>query len=167
MADLLIRFSKKRNGATVLSCVRSDGTSTWQRQQGSFFALHDLTHYAVETTLGLRLGFYGLLASGWDITDFGTPWPRGAIPLDAVEDAALAESVTGMLDMERATGVAVSTADCNRWVTAQFEQVGMTLHRPLTDVALAQIRSRFAELAARWQVLPPGDSLELSFRFDN
>ena len=33
--------------------------------------LHDLIHYVVETTLGYREAFFGLLAAGWDIQDFG------------------------------------------------------------------------------------------------
>ncbi|MDX1547565.1 MAG: hypothetical protein R3247_11285, partial [Rhodothermales bacterium] len=54
--DLLIRFSRKRDGSTVLRCERADGSVTWQRRTGptaAFFAAHDLGHYAVETTLGL------------------------------------------------------------------------------------------------------------------
>jgi len=54
---MLIRIKKKTDGAAALSCVRPDGTVTWQRQdglQGRFFPLHDLTHYAVETVLDFR-----------------------------------------------------------------------------------------------------------------
>ena len=35
-----------------------------------FFALHDLTHYAVETVLGFREGFYGLVAAGGELYRF-------------------------------------------------------------------------------------------------
>src|SRR2546430_9090725 len=55
MNDLLIRIKKKSDGSAALSCLRADGSVTWQRQngqQGRFFPLHDLTHYAVETVLG-------------------------------------------------------------------------------------------------------------------
>ena len=63
-----------------MSCTRADGTVTRQRQdpaKAQFFVRHDLTHYALETVLGHRRGFYGLVAEGWDFTDFGSPWPRG------------------------------------------------------------------------------------------
>src|SRR3954454_18258245 len=83
---IVIRIKKARDGRTALSCTRADGTTTWQRQQGgqaAFFPRHDLTHYAVETTLGLREAFFGLVASGWDMSDFGSPWPRGALPPQA------------------------------------------------------------------------------------
>ena len=61
MPDLLIRIKKKTDGSAALSCTRADGTTTWQRQDGqlgAFFPLHDLTHYAVETVLGLPRAFY-------------------------------------------------------------------------------------------------------------
>ena len=83
---MVIRIKKGTDGRTALSCTRADGTTTWQRQQGgqaAFFPKHDLTHYAVETTLGLRQGFYGLVSTGWDFSDFGSPWPRGKLPPEA------------------------------------------------------------------------------------
>ena len=65
MADLVIRIKKKSDGSAALTCTRADGTVTWQRQDGqlgTFFPLHDLTHYAVERVLDLPRAFYGLLA---------------------------------------------------------------------------------------------------------
>src|SRR6202165_426810 len=82
---IVIRIKKGRDGRTALSCTRADGTTTWQRQEGAqatFFPKHDLTHYAVETALGHREGFYGLVSAGWDFAVFGGPWPRGRVPLE-------------------------------------------------------------------------------------
>ena len=110
MAELLIRIKKKKGGDAALSCVRADGSSTWQRQEGHlghFFPLHDLTHYAVETVLGHRRGFYGLVADGWDLTDFGSPWPKGPMPADMDPS----EAIVGMLDAERAQGIRLSVAE--------------------------------------------------------
>ena len=112
MVDLTIRMKKHAGGAASLTCVRADGTSTWQTPkgaQGHFFAQHDLTHYAVETALGCRRGFYGLLADGWNITDFGAPWPRGPMPANALAP----ELIVGFLDAERASGQRWTAAECN------------------------------------------------------
>ena len=52
-----IELSKRADGSSVLKLTRRDGTSDWQKQTGpqaNFFPLHDLTHYAVETELGIR-----------------------------------------------------------------------------------------------------------------
>ncbi len=158
MEPLLIAFKKKADGSSVLHCLRPDGSATWQRRQGPFFALHDLAHYAVETILGLRYGFFGMLAEGWNITDYGTPWPRGPIPDYARADAMLAESLAGFLDTERAMGAQQSAADFND----KFA-VDHALERRLTEAELTQVRAMNAELMGQWITLPLGQSLELRF----
>lgn len=155
--DLRIRFKKKPDGSAALTCERADGTITWQRTEGPhgrFFPLHDLTHYAVETVLGHRRGFYGLLAEGWDIADFGTPWPRGPLP----DDAEPSEFIVGFLDLERASGASWNTEDLNGRLAAH----GAGLHR-VTDEQLAQIRARMEKLFAEWYALEPGGTMELEF----
>ena len=90
-ADLVIRIKRHADGAASLSCTRADGSVTWQRQGGKLGAVfppHDLTHFAVETTLGYRHAFFGLVADGWEIADFAAPWPRGRVPDDATEVVA-------------------------------------------------------------------------------
>lgn len=69
---LKIQITKRSDGGGVLRCTRADGSVTWQKQtdrHAAFFALHDLTHFAVESLLGFRRGFYGLMAEGWEIED--------------------------------------------------------------------------------------------------
>lgn len=96
--ELLIRLKRSTDGTAALSCMRADGTVTWQRQTAAlsgFFPPHDLTHYAVESTLGYRHGFFGLVADGWDISDFAAPWPRGRLPVEALE----VEMAVGVVEM--------------------------------------------------------------------
>ena len=72
----------------MLKCIRADGTTTWQKQSerhAAFFSLHDLTHFAVETTLGLKRAFFGLIAEGWDIEDTTGKGARGPLPAEAIE----------------------------------------------------------------------------------
>ena len=72
MTRLRIRLKRGRDGPNTLVCIRPDGSQTMQHDKtGGFFAVHDLTHYAVETTLNHKRGFYGLVAEGWDLGDFG------------------------------------------------------------------------------------------------
>jgi hypothetical protein len=164
MPDLLIRIKKKTDGSAALTCTRADGSVTWQRQDGQlgkFFPLHDLTHYAVEQTLGFTAAFYGLLADGWDMSDFGRDGARGKPP----EQAFLAELIVGFFDLERATGV-IGTAD-------DFNEKIVTWHadndRPPTSFRLVQkdverIRALRGEMFAKWQALPPGEALEIPFQ---
>jgi hypothetical protein len=159
MPELLIRIKKKTDGDAALSCVRADGSVTWQRQtgnQGRFFPLHDLTHYAVETVLGHRRGFFGLLADGWDIGDFGAPWPRGPMPADMDPS----EMIVGLLDAERHQGIRMTVAELREPSNGHAVRGALG---DLTDAELDEVRARRAELFAMWEALAAGDTLELPF----
>jgi hypothetical protein len=71
--------------------VRSDGSTESVDLETRSYLVHDLTHYAVERTLQLARGFYGLLASGTamaELNDRTRPWPTGT-------EIAFAESIVG------------------------------------------------------------------------
>jgi hypothetical protein len=163
MPPLTIRIKKNRDGTAALSCTRADGTVTWQRLQGGharFFPRHDLTHYAVETVLGHRRGFYGLVAEGWDFDDFGAPWPRGPIPADADPS----ELIVGLLDAERASGAEWTAADLNENAELFYASLGVEhASLALTEGQLARIRARMRALFADWDAVPPGETLALTF----
>ena len=161
---LTIRIKKNTDGSAALSCTRPDGTVTWQRQlgaQGAFFPRHDLTHYAVETVLGHARGFYGQIAGGWDISDFGPPWPKGRITPDTMDPSEL---IVSFHDAERASGT--------RWDAADFDdkaRIYDSEHHPgvaaptIAEEDLVRIRQRRAELFAQWDAVAPGGTLELAF----
>ena len=160
MNDLVIHIKKKSDGSAALSCRRADGSVTWQRQdgpQGRFFPLHDLTHYAVESVLGHPRGFYGLVAEGWDLADFGKPWPRGPLPLETL----VSELIVGFLDGERAAGVEWPAAQCNAAAAAYYAEHRLPGACVLTDDDLQRVRDKRRELFARWAALPAGETLEL------
>lgn len=163
MPDLTIRIKKKSDGSAALSCVRADGTTTWQQQngqQGLFFPLHDLTHYAVESVLELRRAFFGLVADGWDLTDFANTGARGPLP----EEALNAELVVGCFDLERTTGVLGTAADYN----ARIHEYRAGNELPptsftLTEDQVGQIRLLRDGFFARWRAVGAGDALVLQF----
>src|SRR4051812_4273896 len=85
--QLIVRLTRRADETIVLELRRADGTTTWEKRAGptaEFFAMHDLTHFAVESTLRSVRGFYELVAEGWDLADFGKPWPRGPLPTEAL-----------------------------------------------------------------------------------
>lgn len=164
MPDLTVRIKKTADGGSALTCIRRDGTTTWQRHQGArgrFFPWHDLTHYAVETVLGRAHGFYGLVAEGWDLDDFGAPWPRGPVPWEA----GAVELVVGLLDAERSGGVYWTAAEFNQGAQAHLVAQGDREHEPpvLTEDDLIRIRAARARVFAQWVALPPGQAIELPF----
>src|SRR6185312_8705387 len=147
---LRIEILKPSAEQGLLRCTRADGSVTWQKQgrHAGHFALHDLTHYSVETVLGYRQGFFGLVAAGWDIEDTTGKGARGALPPEAVE----VERIVGLFDSERAGG--------QRWAVADFNAVAP---RPLRAEAIEAIRQRRSQLFAQWRAVAPGDCLELAF----
>jgi hypothetical protein len=147
---LLVQITKRADGSGLLRCTRADGSVTWQKQtrHAQHFALHDLTHFAVESTLGFRRGFFGLIAEGWEIEDTTGKGAHGRLPEEAVE----VEHIVGMFDTERASGVLLTAED--------FES-----HAPrrLTDAEIARVRTCRGELFSRWAALPPEGTMELRF----
>lgn len=146
---LAIQISKRRDGGSVLRSTRPDGSVTWQKQEGSnaaFFPVHDLTHFAVEATLGYRRAFFGLIAEGWDIEDTTGKGRRGRLPEEAIE----VERIVGLLDRERASGEAIDAAEFTEFAG-----------RRLAEAQLQAVRSRCAELLWQWRALPPGSAIEL------
>jgi hypothetical protein len=150
MVVLRIDIRKTADGAGLLRCTREDGSVTWQKQpkHGAHFALHDLTHYSVETVLGYSRGFFGLIAAGWDLDDVTGKGARGPLPPEAVE----VERVVGLFDSERGSGCLWSTAEFNSFSPRQ-----------LTEQEIRDVRALRAELFRQWFATEPGKSLQLRF----
>ena len=161
--ELRVQLTKRADGSVVLRCLRADGSATWQRQDGHhalFFPFHDLSHFAVETTLGFRQGFYGLLADGWDIADTGGKGAHGRLPAETI----LVEHLVGLLDRERVGGAPpMAAAEFNAQLAQSVAAHGIASVPALTDAQLAAIRRRIDALHAEWAALPPGGTLELRF----
>jgi hypothetical protein len=100
-----------------------------------------------------------LIAEGWDFTDFGVPWPRGPIPADADPS----ELIVGLLDSERTAGVEWTTDEFNAHAAQFFQTHGVPSPVNVTGPQLTRIRERMADLFARWDAVPPGEAMELSF----
>ena len=154
-------MTRRPDGTAVLRCERPDGSFTWQKQQrhAHFFALHDLTHFAVESTLGYGGGFFGLIEQGWDIDDTTGQGTRGPLPDEAVE----VEYLVGALDAERAGATLWTVEEFNHHGAIHAAASGRPAPRALSAAALLDVRSRRAELFAQWSALAPEETLELIF----
>ena len=162
MPDLLIQLTKRNDGGSVLRCLRADGSVTWQKNEGRqamFFPIHDLSHYAVETELGFRSGFYGLIASGWDIKDTEGKGPRDALPSEAVT----VEKIVGSFDVERAGGEEWNADDFNDQAAAYAATHNLPAPPVWSDEDLGRIRRRIRDLVGRWSALEAGATLELTY----
>ena len=162
MRELQIEIAKRTDGGAVLRCTRPDGTVSWQRQtgaQGAFFPLHDLTHFAVETVLGVRDGFFGLITDGWEIEDTTGKGARGALPPDAL----VVEQIVGFLDRERASSAEWTAEEYTTHLGIAGVALSPAMRGKLTDETLARIRAVRRELFGRWSATAPGAALQLTF----
>ena len=164
--SLHIRLKRHSDGSASITCTRADGSVTWQRQPGQLglvFPPHDLTHLAVETVLGYRGAFYGLVADGWDINDFAPPFPRGEIPAEA----RVVELLVGSFDSERRGFSHWTTEEFNAHTAMRASALPPSkalTPRLLTEAELAAVRVERAKLLECWRSLQGGQCLELEFR---
>jgi hypothetical protein len=161
MPVLKIEIAKGSDGGGVLRCTREDGSVTWQKQKSTvaaFFAWHDATHYAVESVLRYKRGFFGLVAEGWNLEDTTGKGSRGPLPAEAVE----VEFVVGTFDSERVQGLLMSAEEFNAQLRAAVADRGIS-PRDLTEQELCDVRACRSETYARWLSLEPGESFELMF----
>ncbi len=153
----------KQGDLVVLMCTRRDGSVTWQKSgHDGFFGRHDLLHFAVETTLGLRESFFGMVAAGQSIESFAAPGAAATLPAEALHT----EMMVNQLMIEHNFGEAADAASFNKVMAACWAG---SMHRnapsprALTDEQLSMIRAKYGELVAAWDTLPSGQKLELQF----
>jgi hypothetical protein len=157
---MLIQIKRGRDGASTLACLRDDGSRTWARLH-RFFPEHDLTHCAVESVLGFDQAFFGLVDSGWQLDDFTLPALRSRLP----DEAILAETIVGLLDVERGTGHVMSGDEFNAALGDSLRAQRARSERRITNDELDAIRRLRGQLMAQWGTIAPGDTLEVRFPY--
>jgi hypothetical protein len=110
-----------------------------------------MTHFAVESVLRYRRGFFGLIAEGWDVEDTTGKGKRGALPAEASD----VEVIVGVFDSERACG--------QLWTADEFNTF---TPRALSQAEILNIRAVRGRLFQQWSAVEPGDKLELQFALD-
>lgn len=158
------RLKKRGSGEAIVTFIRDDDTSTsGQLGQAGFGAVHDLTHYVVETTLRTRDGFFGLLAAGWDIADFERKGAAREIPSTAIA----VECLVGQLSNIVFNGRQLPAEEFN-WLAAEaLRGVRPEATAPTVgDGTLNQMIAQLAALARRWRELPLGGIMELPVELD-
>ena len=161
-ATLTIRLKKTPDAPPVLTGVRADGSATWQHSHVAF-PVHDLVHYCVESALGFRDAFFGLVAQGWNLEDFGNGWPRGPLPPQAL----IAEEIVGEVWRAFMAREPLSAAELNSRVAEHRAQHALPVARAVTNDELAAIQAQLGELAMQWRALAPGGTMELVFPAGN
>lgn len=152
-------ITKNEGKPHVISYTRDNGTVTWMHSD-DYFVRHDLSHYAIESTMPYRTAFNGMINNGMDIKDFENREKRALIPITA--EAAYAENMANLFLQEIWQG---EFDDFNKIQQGTFA-TSVNGRFPLTTLPQEKIdavRCRLRELLQRWDELPAGETLTLTF----
>ena len=149
-----IAITKKQNRNRIV-CTRDDGSYT-ASDLGPRLPHHDFAHYIVETTLGLKEGFYGNLARGYSFEQLGDKHVIKTLGAETwraeILAGALGSLASGACTLDQFPALIKDAA-------AAFNHTTQT---PAASQS-AQMLSDLRLLLDRWSALRDGETLELSF----
>ena len=155
---MLLQITKHSDKPHIISYCRDDGTTTWMKAD-DFFVQHDLSHFAIEKTLGYSTAFMGMLNNGMDIKDFENREKRLRLTITA--EACYAENMANLFLMEAARD---KFDDFNAVLASAFTNMQQPIETPvLTETELNAVRQYLKTLLAQWRQLTPGQTMTLSF----
>ena len=126
-----------------------------------FFVMHDLSHFAIERTIGYTEAFMGMLNRGMDIKEFENREKR--LQLTIAPEAVFAENMANLFLMEIAQG---NLEDFNRTLVQSFKAMGKELEAPvLLDQEIHSIRDYLRKLIDEWKNLEMGKTILLTYHF--
>ena len=157
-----IVLTKKADKPHVLTCRRDDGSETWfqaSHANADFFAAHDLSHYALESELGYRSAFYGMVASGRDLNDFGS---QGGAPdtRSYSQEALWAENMANLMLLCLREGNSYEEFQSMLNINYESNPEGTP---PVSEKQYRAIQEKLRDLLKKWKALPANESLTLEF----
>jgi hypothetical protein len=153
-----IQIKKRANSKHIISYVR-DGLETYWIEADNFLVLHDLCHFVIETTLGYKSAFWGLVNSGINPSDFEDKEKRDRLNLS--NEAWYAEHLANLFLIEYAQGTFEN-------INEVFKQC-MLEHNPnvaiiqFSDAEIEAIRTSLHQLIDAWNHVKDGSYLTLDF----
>ena len=153
-----MRVTKNAGKPHIILYKRNDGSQTWM-QADDFFVMHDLSHYALEKTLGYTTAFMGMLNDGMDIKDFEDREKRRKIIV--TQEAAYAENMANLFLMEISQG---NLESFNEISGQAFETSWKNFPPPhLSYEKINAVRTFLKQLLEKWEELPGGETMTLTF----
>lgn len=154
---MVVQFTKHADKPPTLTCIRDDGSVTWfsAGHNGEFFVAHDLLHYAVETTLGYSSAFYGMVAAGRDLNNFGTKGGQSdSRPYS--EEALRAEQLVGLIQVLFPT-----EEPPNYEIFVAGNSVNWHVTPEVTEERLRTIHAEWRHLLGKWNQTSANDTISI------
>jgi hypothetical protein len=159
LLKLIATKQGKADKYDTLRCVRRDGSEAVSQLPRQGILPHDLVHFVVESELGWRNGFLGLVAAGADIASL-LDYLHDPHNREAADQATHVEALVESLQAQLWSG-AFDAAQFAEGLKGACEARG----RSVPDLAGVDVEhalyNRAIELNERWQQVPFYGSLEL------
>lgn len=153
-----LQITKNTSKPHIILYKRNNGTETWM-QADDFFVRHDLSHYAIEKTLGYSTAFMGMLNNGMDIRDFENRDKRKKLTVS--KEAWWAENMANLFLIEIAQG---RFEDFNEVSASAFANMDLGIEPAhLSADAIDATRNYLEELLSSWKNLSDGQTMFLTF----
>ena len=153
-----IQFKKREGQKHSIRYIREGYPDHWI-EADDFLVLHDLCHYAIETCLGYKNAFWGMISKGIDLEVFLDKQKRDQLIIS--NEAWYAEHLANLFLIEYSQG---PFEDLNQTLSETLQQTHPQLPAiRYTDEEIAGIRTRVQELISQWRGFPSGEMLMLVF----
>jgi len=155
---MVIRLFKGDSCPDRVECVRADGTQT-DTELSSNCVYHDLAHFAVESQMGFRDGYWGKIAEGFDFSTYNLP--DETRPFSISEEGYHAEYLATLVQ------TAASSGGWNDAYETMLRTASNTAGLPFPDSLPTEKRDSLVNytkmLYQQWDWLPVSAALELYF----
>jgi hypothetical protein len=161
---MLVRFTKHApaEAADLLTCVRTDGTTTSQPMARQGVLPHEAAHFVVETVLGWHDAFFGHVARGGTLEEVSAKLHGEHAAWSKMIQASQAEALVDCLQAEQWGGPR-DPADFAQALIGACRRRGVS-PPDITPEELERVRVALREFGAAWRPLAPGRSVERTFR---
>jgi hypothetical protein len=155
---LKIIIKKKAGNKHTISYIR-EGFEDYWIEADDFLVLHDLCHYAIETTLQYKNAFWGLIKKGINPGVFENKDTRDSLEL--TNEAWYAEHLANLLLIEFTQG---EFEDINAMLEQSLRQQNSRIPTiQFSNIVVEEIRALLHTLIEKWRVVEVGDYLSLDF----
>jgi hypothetical protein len=153
---LLRKISDQRHELTI---VREGGPRESVTCETRSLFLHDLLHYAVESTALIDGGFWGSLSRGRTLAEMNDRTGGAFSPTEAAEMAAVEQLVGALHGAAKGLAAAEVVAGIRRYAAALATAAPPWLTEPLVEA----VQERLRGLVGAWRATPYGGTLELAW----
>lgn len=153
-----IQIKKRQGQKHSIRYIREGLPDHWI-EADDFLVLHDLCHYAIETSLSYKEAFWGMISRGIDPALFQDKQKRDQLFI--ADEAWYAEHMANLFLIEYSQG---PFEDLNQTLSDTLQQT----HPHLPVVRFSQeeinkIRTRVQELFHQWKHTPAGEWMKILF----